>query len=204
MSKLEKLFGLECIDLGTWKEFDDLDKRNQQNFPVRFKLVRLIEDTTNFIERSYRNFKWFVIHRVHPKHRYHVVDTKLKPGYYDPDILILNACFSLLVDFYEGTKNTISWEHSEEHQRVKQEMDELYYWWTEERPKREDLMPELPSFPEDWGSSPMFNPEYDGTSEMEAWNKACDKRWEAEVFYEDEDKYMLKKLIDIKSFLWYP
>lgn len=33
--------------------------------------------------------------------RYHLVDTKLKPGYYDKDKLMLHACFSLLEDYVD-------------------------------------------------------------------------------------------------------
>jgi len=36
--------------------------------------------------------------------RYHVVDTKLKPRYYDKDTIILHSMFSILVDFVEIEK----------------------------------------------------------------------------------------------------
>lgn len=46
-----------------------------------------------------RNLKWWILYRTTQK--YHLVNTKLEPGYYDKDWLMLNACFSLLVDFVE-------------------------------------------------------------------------------------------------------
>lgn len=46
--------------------------------------------------------KWWLYHRFHPKHRYNLVHTGLKPGYYDKDWLMFNACFNLLKDYVEG------------------------------------------------------------------------------------------------------
>lgn len=42
--------------------------------------------------------------RYRTTRRYHVVDTKLKPGYYDKDTIILHSMFSILVDFVEIEK----------------------------------------------------------------------------------------------------
>jgi hypothetical protein len=49
----------------------------------------------------FENIRWWFVHRLHPKKKYHLVDTKLKPGYYDKDKLMLHANFSLLQDFVE-------------------------------------------------------------------------------------------------------
>ena len=44
--------------------------------------------------------RWFQ-HRLHPSYRYHIVNTGLKPNYYDIDTRMLHACFSLLVEYVE-------------------------------------------------------------------------------------------------------
>lgn len=45
--------------------------------------------------------KWWLNYRFNPKHKYTIVNTGLKPGYYDKDWIMLNACFAILVDFVE-------------------------------------------------------------------------------------------------------
>jgi len=42
---------------------------------------------------------WWVAHRVSPRHRYHVINTGLKPGYYDPDIRLLSGLFTEVISF---------------------------------------------------------------------------------------------------------
>jgi hypothetical protein len=49
--------------------------------------------------RFLRNVKWAILHRI--THRYNIVHTRLKPGYYDNDIRMLYANFNLLVEYVE-------------------------------------------------------------------------------------------------------
>lgn len=54
--------------------------------PIRFYLVKafhskLISSITHKLELKY----WWVTYRFNPKHRYHVIDTGLKPGFTDLD-----------------------------------------------------------------------------------------------------------------------
>jgi len=58
-----------------------------------------IEEVLYDIKDAYRNIKYFFRYRFTDK--YHIVDTKLKPGYYDIDMRMLHANFSLLVDYVE-------------------------------------------------------------------------------------------------------
>jgi hypothetical protein len=53
------------------------------------------------VARQLVDAKWWLFHRVHPAHRYHVVKTGLKPGYYDVDTLMLHSSFQLLCRYVE-------------------------------------------------------------------------------------------------------
>jgi hypothetical protein len=56
----------------------------------------MIPDT---IDRKLKSLIWWIKYRT--TERYHIVDTKLKPAYYDVDTRLTDACFSLLIDFVE-------------------------------------------------------------------------------------------------------
>lgn len=95
---------------------------------------------------------WRARHRIDPRHRYHVVDTGLRPGYHDPEILMLHASFALLrrhverrmggivaLDaFTEGLRrrpDPNAPDGLQERQADDQtEMAVLYRWWTEALP----------------------------------------------------------------------
>ena len=66
------------------------------------------------------------------------IDT-LEKGWCDRDNVLLHAAFQVLVDFIEKEEpnKTIDWKWNKAHQKAWKEMDELYHWWTKERPKRE-------------------------------------------------------------------
>lgn len=51
------------------------------------------------------NAKWWVLHRIIPKYRYHVHKYhKLAPGWHDVDYRMLHACFDLFTEFVEKEK----------------------------------------------------------------------------------------------------
>lgn len=63
-----------------------------------------------------RDLKWWFLHRT--THKHHVVDSRLKPGYYDSDWLMLNANFAILCDFIE---KELPWTCFDEIQKIP--------WW---------------------------------------------------------------------------
>lgn len=58
-----------------------------------------VQDYYDDFMRRCRDIKYWIRHRTVDK--YHVVNTGLKPGYYDTDTRMLHANFSLLVDYVE-------------------------------------------------------------------------------------------------------
>lgn len=133
--------------------------------PLRYYLQNDLPAMLTHWKISIRNLVWWVRHRT--TDQYHVVNTKLTPGYYEVDQRMLHSAFSLLVEYVEVglasrsgmTKNAkvggLSFLAAEiNDSSVNQEVREiaeatrdLYLWWTVERPQRIDPW----SAPEIWG-----------------------------------------------------
>lgn len=60
------------------------------------------------------NIYWWIIYRCVTKHKYHIVQTGLKPGYCDPGERLLAAIFTEVTDFV-ANNNHWDWEESEGH-----------------------------------------------------------------------------------------
>lgn len=81
---------------------------------LRKKLRRLRINLLGYL----MDIERWVAYRTYDK--YHIVNTRLAPQYYDKDTIILHACFSILVDFIEielasgnwtvESKDKISWK----------------------------------------------------------------------------------------------
>lgn len=134
---------MESVDSG---EAVDLEKlfeswnKEALSMPWYVKAWRWV--ARKFSDRRFRwnpGIIWWVRHRT--TDRYNVVSTGLPPGYYDKDIQMLHACFSLLVDFVErecdgvsGVKRQV--RYGGHHGAMATECLALYWWWTEIRPRR--------------------------------------------------------------------
>ncbi len=74
-----------------WQEFDAKMKKEA---PARWFYKKKLRF---FIRRHtiarYQDAKYWVLHRFVPRHKYNVVYTNLKPGYYDLDTRMIHACF---------------------------------------------------------------------------------------------------------------
>lgn len=86
---------------------------------------------------------WYVMHRVWPPYRFNVVRlTSLEPGYHDPDVRMLHACFDLFAAWFHYNvfeAELMSHETIDEGQPgLYNEMMELYKWWTVTKPEHDN------------------------------------------------------------------
>ncbi len=159
-----------AASMDEWREFD---RKMAREAPLRWFYKKTVR---HFIRRNtiirYQNAKYWILHRFVPRHKYNVVYTDLKPGYYDLDTRMLHACFTLLEDYVEiemswGSKkyrdaekglenldytinynsnlpeNHTVWDRMPEHQEQSaKEAKELYLWWQEY--KKNDYGPSCP------------------------------------------------------------
>jgi hypothetical protein len=184
-----------------------------------------------FIRPVYRlgnnchHWLWEARYRLQKKHRYHLVDTGLEPGYYDADTLMLHACFSLLCRYVEkeqgGVEKLESWgkklatapdknapEGWQESQAAN-EMGaaELYRWWKEKRPadqaRENELVHAL------YSGRKLFVKPVEGTDLVEVLPtehgdkiSLRDELWTLQDTIQREEQEMLHRLMDIRGGLW--
>lgn len=93
-------------------------------------------------DSRFGRLRWWIAHRFVPWHRYHIIDTKLDPGYHEAEELMLYACFKVLEDSIEKEKvleHFIWVPDPEEYARNPEmwdvkirdgvEIKDLYDWW---------------------------------------------------------------------------
>jgi hypothetical protein len=178
------------------------------------------------IGRSIRDAKFWIFYRVHPKHRYHIINTGLEPGYYDEDTLILHGCFAMLeryIEWHGGDSDLEKFSKDllaepdknappglQSHQGDSQlEAVKLYRWWKVEKPAdeklRDDLMMKLYGDKKRVSFVPTDHPQLQKMefTPFEGDEIAIEKEFRAlEKKIEDDEQAMLHRLIDIRPGLW--
>lgn len=84
-----------ALDIGGWDEFES---KFRKKAPVRYFIKHFVEQIEDIIS-ILSHFAWAIQYRT--IHKYHLVDTKLDPGYHEIDKRMLHANFELLVDYVE-------------------------------------------------------------------------------------------------------
>lgn len=157
----------------------------------RYRVVKPLSD-----------FRWWLAYRLCPVHRYHVVDTGLRPGYHDEREILLHASFAVLTRFVERqrTDGHVNWDSDPDHARVWAEMQAMDHWWRVERPARESKLPELPEL--DLPFLEQFEAENQEREDVKAWNKIAAQHNAMEKAFDEEDEAMLIRLAKIRLALW--
>lgn len=221
------LFEVPSSATGEW--WDKRDEMLSRRAPLRYYLQHDLPMVVRLQGKKLNDLWWKVRHRT--TDRYHVVNTGLKPGYYETNDRLLHASFTLLVEYVEiglasrnydsNIKNPIlrglehlDWEINDPQCAGPQAEDakvvkDLYLWWTVERPERLDCW----SAPEIWG---------DGKDEDEKPKSIFRRRrrfslstkqpqhkidggsmaMALESFYSEQDTSMLIRLAEIRGSLW--
>jgi len=136
---------------------------------------------------------------------YNVVRIKTLPrGWTDRTEILLHASFQVLVDFVEKEESI---DQSSDPDTT--EATFLYNWWTVERPRRLDISESVPLFVETStfvkcidGNRVMYTMEDVGGSEADAARELMAESLRHDDEWSAEDDAMLKRLIDIRGYLW--
>jgi len=253
----------EYLSLEEWDNWENKLKTSRPwAYFVTEEIWDKINDITYPIRNGYMDCKNYIRHRLFD--RYHMVDTGLKPGYYDTSDRILHSCFSLLKDyveielswktmvFDESAKKKYSlpffsnglfriknyrnrdagldhlrWEKgltNDESMGYKpsdsiygtltdqairaKEIEELYLWWTQIRPLRQDSMDEsgwsaycekMKHLKKDgfWINSMQLTDE-----EQQEQKNILQKVNDLDNQHMKEDEEMLIRLVKIREGLW--
>lgn len=82
---------------------DQFDKQASQKYPVKFFFLRTIPSYVGglfeYLSKLHRDIIRYITYKF--IHKYHIVNTKLPPNYYDCDTRMVNAISSLIIDFIE-------------------------------------------------------------------------------------------------------
>lgn len=98
-----------ALPMGEWGKFKD---KFQTEAPIRYFLAETVPDFFMPVKWKIQNIMDWIRYRIV---RYHIVDTGLKPDYYECDTLILHSSFNLLKDFVEVQKGWMYyWCHDDE------------------------------------------------------------------------------------------
>ena len=213
---------------GTVKEFRDWELQLKKEYPVRYAIgeaINLCGRPARTAKWNLRNAYWWVQYRVNPKHKYTTIKLKrLDPGYYDEDSLLFYAMFEIFENFMKRqlTNPQVIWEYDEDcfpkwqveedlegiqkeiasHNADWKEMNEIYNWWVNVYPKREETLPEYPELPKEWGTLSVINEDFDGKKQMKKWKGVNAAHFKAEEDWRKEDQEMMIRLVKIHSLLW--
>jgi len=184
----------ETPKVATMREFRDVDSYNKKNHPLQFFLKDTVPDWFSYKKFYLREKMWEFKHKYIPKHKYHIVNSGLPSGYHDIPELMLWTTFSFLIRYIESEEcfKNIVWDDHSEHLCVESELMDLYEWWKNQRPKREEIEKNLYS----QISSHVLG---EGTEEDMQIYKELNK---LEIFWKEQDIYNLKRLVSIKDFMW--
>lgn len=210
---------------GTAAEFREWDEKIQREYPIRYKIDKFLTNAYRhcilFPKWRLRDAKWWVLHRFHPKHRYHVHKSRtLSPEYYDTDTRILHHAFDLFAEWVENQSHWLHYisdlendfkeghlsrEEFDNYVQFKNEVDYLYNWWTKVYPNREDRLDEqlpLPSLLEELGFMAVFDEKYQDCDQVKEWRRINRLRHEDDQRWEEEVTSNLIRLIKIRPRLW--
>lgn len=184
---------IEDPDYATDEEWEAIEKNNRK-YKIKYFFKETIPDFFDTIKFRVKEIYWWFGHRIFPNHRYHVCPTGLKPGYYDIPELMIYVNFKFLERYIEDEDafNVINWDSDEDHKNAKKELEEIYQYWKHDRQKLLDLEIKLyESLPDSFDR--FKDKKYDEISKQ---------IYELELKLLEEDKKYLKKLIDIKDYMW--
>lgn len=110
-----------------WVEWNRVTRKH---YPVRVFLHNTLPTTFARLHRRWvKNPYWAIVHRINPRHRYHVMKTGLPPGYYDPDTRLLYAVMNEVQRFVEGTKDSVDWVENTGHEDAWHVFNDAVDWW---------------------------------------------------------------------------
>src|ERR1700733_10296632 len=82
-----------------WDEWEEIEVAQRKNHPIAYFILHDCYYSLSSMKRRYiKDSIWWLRYRLQKKHKYHLIDTKLEPGYYDTDSILLHGCFSAFED----------------------------------------------------------------------------------------------------------
>ena len=117
---------------------------------------------------------------------------------------MIHAAFNLLSEFveYMEKEQVVDWDSDPGHADAWKEMKELYDWWKNDRPYREERVQEHRPEPH-IGFDDFMDDEVD-TPEKTKYREYLDFYNKEEARWHEEDEKNFIRLVQIRSYMWYP
>lgn len=193
-----------------------MDEKEMRILPHKHPAVRGLRDISWLIRRALpwwikRPYDW-VADRVW--RRFHILKLSYGYGWVDSDTKMLYALFDILTEFMEKERpgEVVDWAAQEDTKTAWAEIQALYKWWKGDRPARKDPLNDI-KYPGREEGPPILGKDgkitgylmgpYKGSpKEIEAWKAACDESGRLEMIWDEEDSFMMARLIKIRQHLW--
>ena len=158
------------------------------------------------------DLKWWIAYRTYRK--FHVLNLGTKPGYSDVTERLIYANFVLLKDYVEKEEpfDRIDWAGDPASVHAAKEIKELYDWWINVFPKKDELDPlftvDCPGFKtkeiafDEDGDPTLFEMVSGETEADKAFSEACKKSHEFEEKWDKTVEENLIRLAKIRQYLW--
>ena len=105
---LEKICYPDHPTCGTAEEWCSWDKIEKSK-PVCNFCVNVVPAWFARKARQLRDIKYWFLYRLHPAHKYQLIDTGLKPNYYEVDYRMMHGMFNMLKNFCEDEMPYHDW-----------------------------------------------------------------------------------------------
>lgn len=106
-----------------WVEIHKIEKSKH----IRNLLVNTVPQWFSVKKRQINDIKYWVLYRTKSAHKYHLIDTGLKPNYYEIDTRMLHGMFNLLKNFCEYESAHHDWMWSDYSKKIDAEKQGLVY-----------------------------------------------------------------------------
>lgn len=190
----------------TIEGWDEWEERARDEFPIaHFVVYKISRPIGRFVYRQKRrlnDFKYWFLYRLHPEHKYHLVNTGLKPNYHEYDTRLVEAILYTTKTFVDDAKQVISWSGKE---RWHKAFDQAYAWYTHDRPfllsilkQKEDEMHALKS-PDNLGEFMKWL----NTEEAAPYNELLKEIEEGEDMIRKENKKHCINVLKYNEYMWY-
>lgn len=128
---------------------------------------------------------WWFAHRFIPKYIHHKPKCTLVPGYYDPDVRIINTVFEEVCKYVDTMEDQGlgDWTLSADHEQAWKAFTDARKWWKELRVNMQEEIESL------WATNYSYYHEV---------------AYQREGQLMELDKKHLKEVIDNIGFMWYP
>ncbi len=193
----------------TLEGWHDYEERMKKDYGIRYFLFDTVPGWIDVRYHWWIKNPWYEF-RCRVWNRYNVVTIKtLDPTWSDVLTKILHVNFQLLVEYIEKEEpfERIDWDATDYHKNAAAEMKELYRWWKEDYPRKEEMFPDGTLLPKSAEGDriplwELFGETNQDDPKIVDYKKVLDAANKNEGAWVEEEERQLIRLMKIRMALW--